>query len=187
MKNLFIIKAHQNYPIAKGQLNSLMADDIEKFFKAHDFAVNRTNVSSSYNVKHEQEKFLWADIIVFQFPVFWFNAPALLHQYIQDIYEYGVFYTSSKEYGQGGLLKGKNYMFSTTWGASDTAFKKGLWKGCHSPDEVLLPLHKTQEYIGLSALPTFACTNVVASDNPNKYRKALQEHLQTVIKLYEHD
>ena len=185
MKNLLIIKAHQTYPIAKGELNSLMASDIENFFKLHDYTVKKTEVAFGYDVKQEQAKFLWADIIVFQFPVFWFTAPALLHQYIQDIYEYGIFYTSSKEYGKGGLLKGKQYMFSTTWGASEEAFRGGLWTDCHKPDDVLLPLHKTQEYIGLSALPTFACLNVVQSDNPEKYRKSLQEHLKAIIKQQE--
>ena len=181
MKNLLIIKAHQVYPIAKGELNSLMADDIEKFFKLHDFNIKRTNVSDGYDIKHEQAKFLWADIIVFQFPVFWFNAPAILHQYIQDVYEYGVFYTSSKEYGQGGLLKGKQYMFSTTWGISLQTFRKGLWEDCHLPDDVLFPLHKIQEYVGLSALPTFSCLNVIQSTSPEKYRKDLQEHLKEIM------
>lgn len=183
MKNILIIKAHQQYPIAKGELNLLMADSMEKFFNVHDCNVNKTDTSIAYDKKQEQEKFLWADTVIFQFPVFWFTAPATLHQYIQDVYEYGVFYSSSKEYGQGGLLKGKQYMFSTTWGASKDTFRAGLWEGCHTPDEVLLPLHKTQEYIGMSALPTFACLNVVQSNSVEKYKRALQEHLKEIMML----
>ncbi len=183
MKNILIIKTHQNYPASKGELNSFMADEIEKFFKMHDCNVKRTNLPSSYDVKHEQEKFLWSDTIVFQFPIFWFSAPAALHQYIQDVYEYDIFYSSSEKYGQGGLLKGKRYMFSTTWGASKDTFHNGLWEKCHTPDDVLTPLHKTQQYVGMSMLPTFACLNVVQSCNAEKYKVALSEHLKEIIKL----
>lgn len=181
MSNVLIIKAHQTYPIAKGELNTLIANDIEAFFLSHGFSVKHTIVSDGYDIETEQNKFLWSDIIIFQFPIFWFNAPAILHQYIQDVYGYGVFYTSSETYGQGGLLTGKKYMFSTTWGASKDIFCGSFWEGCTSPDDILTPLHNTQKYVGLTPLPTFACMSVVGCDNTDQYRHDLQTHLENIM------
>lgn len=41
------------------------------------------------NVKKEQEKLLNADVIVFQFPVYWYNCPAVLRNWFEKVFEHG--------------------------------------------------------------------------------------------------
>lgn len=38
---------------------------------------------------------------------------------MDEVYEYGLFFKGADEYGTGGLLKEKEYMFSTTWNAPE--------------------------------------------------------------------
>ncbi|RCK09676.1 hypothetical protein DT075_38245 [Bacillus licheniformis] len=61
---------------------------------------------------------------LYQTPVYWFSVPALFKKYIDEIYEYGLFYQGSEDYGRGGLFTDKKYMFSTTWNAPKDVFSK---------------------------------------------------------------
>ena len=71
----------------------------------------------------EIEKFRGSDIVIYQMPIYWFSFPHFTKKYIDEVYLYNVFFTSSEKYGHGGLMKGKKYMFSLTWNATYDAFK----------------------------------------------------------------
>ena len=160
-----------------------MADEIKKFFaRKKKNQIKTTIVARGYKPELERKKFKWADVIIFQFPIFWFSAPAILQQYMQDVYAYGEFYkTENKPYGRGGLLTGKSYMFSSTWNSPATAFGHDFWKGVAGPDHVLIGLHKAQAFIGLTALPSFSCHNVVKDPQIKEYKVALKKHLTAVF------
>ena len=101
---------------------------------------------------------------------------------MQDVYSYGDFYkTEGKPYGQGGLLQGKVYMFSSTWNSPADAFNHDFWMGIPSPDHVLIGLHKAQQFIGLIGVPCFSCHNVVKDPQIKEYTMALKKHLTTVF------
>ncbi|WP_375347362.1 NAD(P)H-dependent oxidoreductase (plasmid) [Priestia megaterium] len=123
MKNILIINGHEYYENAKGQLNQTLTERIvDKLSPVYN--IKTTIVEKGYEIKEEQEKFKWADIITFQSPVYWFNYPGAFKKYIDSVYEHGVFYRSADPYGTGGQLKGRQYMLSVTWAASDDAFSK---------------------------------------------------------------
>jgi len=65
---------------------------------------NEVQVSSveDYDRINEVNKMLWADLIFIQFPIYWFQVPGKLKQYLDDVFVYNQFYHFSKEYGQGG-------------------------------------------------------------------------------------
>ena len=179
--NILIINGHQKMPYASGKLNRTLVDEMKKFL-ARKNKIKTTIIARGYNPELERKKFKWADVIIFQFPIFWFSVPAPLQQYMQDVYAYGDFYkTEGKSYGQGGLLQGKAYMFSSTWNSPADAFGRGFWKGVPSPDRVLIGLHKAQAFIGLKALPSFSCHNVVKEPKIREYVASLKKHLAAVF------
>ncbi|MGQ7155828.1 NAD(P)H-dependent oxidoreductase, partial [Escherichia coli] len=57
-----------------------------------------------YNIKEEQDTFLWADVVIYQTPIYWFSVPGLFKTYMDEVYEYGLFFKGADEYGTGGLL-----------------------------------------------------------------------------------
>ena len=183
MSNILIINGHQKTGSSTGHLNKTLVDEMKKVLTEElGHQVKITTVQKGYDVEKEQKKFMWADTIIFQFPVFWFGVPALMKQYMQDVYGYGVFYQASTDgYGHGGMLDGKTYMLSSTWNAPQEAFGKDFWADIETPDSALVAMHKTQSFIGLKALPGFSCHNVMKDPQMDKYLTDLRQHLKKVF------
>ena len=106
MKFLIIVAGEQRGH-ARGVLNRTLGEYSKGVLEEIGHEVVITFVSDGYNKITEQEKFKASDVIIFHFPVYWFGIPSHLKKYIEDVYEYGIFYDFSGRYGEGGLLKGK--------------------------------------------------------------------------------
>ena len=78
-------------------------------------AVARGKISD--DIRAEQGHILWADIIVFIFPIFWAGLPSLLKGYIERVYSQGFAYEFTNK-GMRGLLKGKKVLIISTTGGS---------------------------------------------------------------------
>jgi NAD(P)H dehydrogenase (quinone) len=67
-------------------------------------------------IHEEQQKLLWTDGVVLQFPLWWGSYPAVLKGWVDRVLSYGF------AYGRSKILPSKFVMFSvTTGGASDPA------------------------------------------------------------------
>ena len=67
----------------------------------------------------EQQRLLTHDIILFQFPLFWYSTPALIKEGLDLVLEFGF------AYGNGGeKLKGKRLMLAVTCAGSEEAFSR---------------------------------------------------------------
>lgn len=191
MKNVLIINGHQKYPtVAEGKLTQFYIDTANDFFKEHGFTVKQSVVESAYDVQEELGKFAWADIILFQYPVYWMSVPWLSKKYIDEVFSAGqgtVTYANdgrtrsdaSKRYGSGGLMHGKQYMLSLTYNcpASEFSNKEGFFEGL-SLDETHVAVHKTFQFCGASALATFSVHDIFKGDlNLETEKKRFQAHL----------
>ncbi len=67
----------------------------------------------SIDVDREQRRLLTHDVIVFQFPLFWYSTPALLKQWQDLVLEYGFAYGPA-----GKKLAGKHALVCVTTGGS---------------------------------------------------------------------
>jgi NADPH dehydrogenase (quinone) len=178
---LIINGAEVRNPAASGRLNTLLFETL-RLELSSTHTILTTEVRKGYDVANEQHKFLEADLIVFQTPVFWFSLPSIFKRYIDDVYSYGVFFGRAGEYGRGGLLSGKQYMLSMTWNAKSTDFDSTSgFLGQRTADDVMLAFHLTQRYIGLQQLPSFSEYNVVQSPNSDRTVSRLREHLNQYI------
>lgn len=182
MKHILIINGHQKYPHSKGDLNHTIFQAITKKLETV-YQIDTTIVDQGYDVTEEQKKFKWADSIIFQTPIYWFSVPGKFKTYFEQIYKRDLFFTGGKGYGRGGLLTDKQYMFSTTWGAPEEAFlnESEFFDG-KAIDDVLLPLHKTQEFVGMKQLKTFSVHKVKTPDI-KAYLQKLDKHLDDVFDL----
>ncbi|QPC45593.1 NAD(P)H-dependent oxidoreductase [Mangrovibacillus cuniculi] len=184
MKNILVINGHEYYDFAKGQLNKTLFEDIVSTL-SDKFEVKTTIVEEGYDVKKEQEKFQWADVVIFQTPIYWFSLPAAMKKYIDQVYAYGVFFGPAiNQYGDGGLMEGKKYMFSTTWNAPETAFNdtnEGSFLQGKDIEDAIAHLHHMQRYVNMVPLKTFGAHDVVANPDIEKYRSELKKHLQDVF------
>jgi len=194
MKNILIINAHQFYEnFSEGKLNSTMVDIAKNEFLEKDYQVKTTIIDEGYDIKEEVEKHLWADIIITQSPVYWFNTPWTHKKYIDEVFTRGLIEQNliiddgrtredvNKHYGTGGKMQGKKFMLSLTWNAPKKAFEdknQFLYEG-KSVDDALLSVTTNYKFCGSEILPSFSCYDVVKNpnikDDISKYLNHIQD------------
>lgn len=140
----------------------------------------------SPDVAAEINKLLRADLIIFQFPIWWFSMPAVLKGWLDRVFVYGLF-TSGQRYDKG-YFKGRRAMVSVTAGGPESTFTPAGRNG--DIDLILWPLHFTLHYMGYTVLPHFAAYGVAAairyqetsadSARLEAYKDALSHHVLTI-------
>jgi NAD(P)H dehydrogenase (quinone) len=105
---------------------------------AHEQAHAHRNHAFALDIAAEQEKVLWADLIIFQFPMWWFGMPAILKGWVDRIFARGFAYAAGRKY-DSGLLRGRLAMVSTTTGTSEETYAPDGIDGDIS--HILWPIH----------------------------------------------
>lgn len=170
MKKVYLLTAARNFGAtgskisASGSLNRALAEVAEQVLRPQ-FDVTAHNIADGFDISEERKLLTESDIVILQFPVYWFSAPHYLKQYMDEVYIGEQFWSPTRDgqkYGKMGRLSGR-YMLSVTMNSpSATNYVSGLAEG-RSVDEILLPIHLTQRYLGLQPVPTFHALNVYGS------------------------
>ena len=115
----------------------------------------------SPDIAREQEKLLWADAVILQFPLWWYAMPAILKGWVDRVYAYGFAYGVGEHsdthwgdrFGQG-TLAGKRAMLMVTAGGWESHYAP---RGINGPiDDLLFPIqHGILYYPGFDVLPPF--------------------------------
>ncbi len=122
--------------------------------------------TQSADVAAEQQKLLWADAVVFQFPMWWFSMPAIMKGWIERVFAYGFAYGVGEHggerwgdrYGEGTLL-GRRAMLSVTIGGREPHYGDRGVNG--ALDDLLFPIHHgVLFYPGMDVMPPFATYQV---------------------------
>lgn len=169
MKNVLIINGHQYYDVvAKGELTQNIIKKADEFLTKNGFVVKHTHIEKGYEIAQEVEKLVWADYVIFQYPVYWMGVPWIAKKYFDEVLTQGKHYSSdgrsrddaSKTYGSGGLLKGK-YMLSLTYNCPTSEFgnPKGFFDGL-TLDEANIASHKIFQFCGLKPMQTFSVHDI---------------------------
>jgi NAD(P)H dehydrogenase (quinone) len=126
--------------------------------------------SLTEDVKAEIEKLLWADMLILQFPLWWFGMPAILKGWVDRVYAYGFAYGVGEHndkhwgdrYGEG-MMAGKRAMLIVTAGGWEDHYSA---RGINGPiDDLLFPItHGTLYYPGFEVLPSFVAYRVDGLD-----------------------
>ncbi|AKJ43465.1 NAD(P)H-dependent oxidoreductase [Pragia fontium] len=192
MSNILIINAMKKYAHSNGELNLTLHHAAADFLVQAGHQVQETIIDHGYNIEEEIEKYLWADTVIYQQPGWWMGTPWILKKYIDDVFTegHGRLYASdgrtrsdgAKKYGSGGLIQGKTYMLSVTWNAPQEAFDdpEQFFEGA-GVDGVYLPFHKANQFLGMTPLPTFLCTDVMKRPDVENNLKRLHQHLTEVF------
>jgi NAD(P)H dehydrogenase (quinone) len=114
--------------------------------------------SLAADIQAELDKLLWADLLILNFPIFWFSAPAMLKGWIDRVLVSGVCYGGKRFYDQGGLA-GKKALVTVTLGGREHMFGEGA---IHGPlEDMLRPiLRGTLAYVGFDVLEPFVAWHV---------------------------
>lgn len=117
------------------------------------------NGNQSPEVAEEQRKLLWADVVVLQFPFWWYGMPAIMKGWFDRVYAYGFAYGVGphggaqwgKRFGEG-ILQGKRAMVAMTVGGRMSHYGPRGVNG--TIDDLLWPInHGLLFYPGLTVVP----------------------------------
>jgi modulator of drug activity B len=192
MKNILLVNGAKTFAHSNGELNDTLTELAQEVLSDLGHQVQVTRADSEYNAQAEVEKYLWADTVIYQMPGWWMGAPWTVKKYIDDVFTegHGSLYAndgrsrsdSSKKYGSGGLIHGKNYMLSLTWNAPMDAFNDSeqFFHGV-GVDGVYLPFHKANQFLGMQALPTFIVNDVIKAPEVEAYITQYREHLTQIF------
>jgi NAD(P)H dehydrogenase (quinone) len=101
------------------------------------------------DVKTEQVKIIWADTVIFVFPLWWYTFPAILKGWIDRVFTTGFAYATKKP---EPTFKGKRAMLVTVLGGRESAYSVRGFHG--SIDDILFPIHHgTLSWPGFQVLP----------------------------------
>lgn len=110
------------------------------------------------DIAAELDKVKWADLIIFNFPIYWYGMPAILKGWVDRVFVSGFCYGGRRIYDQGGL-KGKQAMLAVSLGGQAHMFGPD---GIHGELEVLLQpiLRGMLGYVGCTVLPPYVAWHV---------------------------
>ena len=117
MKNVLIVSGHPDLASDSFANKIILADLAEQLPSAVIDDLSALYPDYKINVEAEQKKLTNADIIVLQFPIFWYSCPALLAKWMEDVFVRGFSHGS-----QGKALVGKKLLLSFTTGAPESAY-----------------------------------------------------------------
>jgi NAD(P)H dehydrogenase (quinone) len=119
------------------------------------------------DVAHELERLEQADLLILQYPMWWFSTPAVLKGWVDRVLVYGRTYTSTMRYHKGHL-RGRRAMLSVTLGGPESTF---AYNGRNGDIELLLwPMNMTLHYVGYSVLPPVTSFGIFADGEEGRAR-----------------
>lgn len=150
-----------NWKASLDKADSSGRNSAERFNPSLDSRDAFASNSQTQDIALEQEKLLWADSVILQFPLWWFSMPAILKGWVDRVYAYGFAYGVGEHsdnhwgdrYGEG-TLAGKRAMLIVTTGGWESHYSA---RGINGPmDDILFPIqHGILYYPGFSVLPPF--------------------------------
>lgn len=188
MSHILIINGAKQFAHSNGELNDTLTKLAHELLVEQGHQVQITRTDTDYDIAEEIQKYVWADVIIYQMPGWWMGSPWTVKKYIDDIFTegHGVLYASdgrsrsdaSKKYGSGGLIHDKKYMLSLTWNAPMDAFTDPdqFFHGV-GVDGVYLPFHKANQFLGMQRLPTFIVNDVIKAPDVEQYKTEYRQHL----------
>ncbi len=155
-----------NRPMAKAAqaIDGIDFVDLYRTYPRHDI-----------DVAAEQDRLLAADVIVFQFPLFWYSTPSIIKDWQDLVLQHGFAYGAD-----GDRLTGKYLMLAITAGGPEEAYRSNGYQ--HYPLRTFLtPLEQTSRLCRMNFLaPYVLYSSLLVSETDQ-----IKSHVDGYVRLLE--
>ena len=125
--------------------------------------------------EREQELLCSADLVIFQFPIYWYAAPALLKQWQEMVLKSGF------AHGEGGNALHEKTLFTAVTTGQPVESYSGFF---NTIDELLSPYRRTAIHCGMNYLTPFVIHNVDSVSDRDIVDQA-HHYKEKVVAIYE--
>ncbi|ELY5142247.1 TPA: NAD(P)H-dependent oxidoreductase [Vibrio vulnificus] len=125
------------------------------------------------NIDKEQARLLEHDVIVFQFPLYWYSTPALLKEWQDLVLEYGFAYGTD-----GTALKDKLMLCVVSAGGKEEAYKAEGYNH-FTIRQLLAPIEQMAALTSMHYLPPFAIFGARTALEENR----IDQHVERYVAL----
>ncbi|MCO7191224.1 MULTISPECIES: NAD(P)H-dependent oxidoreductase [unclassified Pseudoalteromonas] len=142
MSKVVVISGHPN--LAASNTNRVILNEIAQTVSEVDIRrLDELYPDFKIDINAEQNALLSADVIVLQFPFYWYSVPALLKKWLDDVLSYNFAYGAS-----GDKLKGKACILSFTVGGPESSYDP-LGYNHFEIGQMIRPLQQTVYLTGM--------------------------------------
>lgn len=134
--------------------------------------------SFSDDIQAEIEKVIWCDLLILQFPLWWYSVPAIMKGWFDRVFVNGLMYGQLGRFDKGGM-RGRRAMVSTTTGCFPGMVAEGGVMG-HLDAMLWHIQYGTLAYVGFDVLEPFVTWSVRYEDDSSRalYLESLAQRLQ---------
>jgi len=101
-------------------------------------------------LESEMQKLEWCDLMIWQFPLWWFSVPAVLKGWVDRVFAMGRTYGGGRIY-ETGVCTGKRALLSLTTGGAEEHYRPGGFNG--DMGGILRPIHRGMlQFVGFDVL-----------------------------------
>lgn len=88
MKNILVVSGHTD--LNNSVANKNILNRLKEIIRNIEYDI-LSDLYPNYviDIAKEQEKLLNADIIILQYPVFWYSMPSLLERWMEEVFQHG--------------------------------------------------------------------------------------------------
>lgn len=132
------------------------------------------------DIEAEIAKIEWCDLMIMQFPLWWFGLPAALKGWVDRVFAMGRVYGGGRVYGTG-VFRGKRAMLSLTTGGPAATYSKDGNNG--DIDAILRPIHRgILQFVGFDVLAPHIAYSVarLSDEERQQILIAYQQRLATI-------
>lgn len=118
--------------------------------------------SFNINIEREQRRLIEHDVVIFQFPLFWYSTPAILKEWQDLVLEYGFAYGR-----EGKALHGKAFLCAITTGGKEDAYQTDGYLH-FTIRQLLHPIEQMALLTGMLYFPPFALFGARTAEEENR-------------------
>ena len=175
--HLLVVSGHAKIEISTAT-KTIMEEVKKEFPEAELLYLDQTYPDFKIDIRKERQRVSSADIIVLQYPIQWYSAPAIMKRWLEEVFTFGFAHDA-----KGGMLNGKKLILSMTSGAPESQYHIGERMGY--PMEVYqLPLVQLADLCGLDfcGMVYTGGYNIMRKfDDKDLHVKKAQEHAKFLI------
>jgi putative NADPH-quinone reductase len=147
-KKVLVLYAHPSQ--RRSEVNQILFTDAKALDGVTTIDLYFEYPTYHINIDKEQQRLLEHDVIIFQFPLYWYSTPSILKEWQDLVLEYGF------AYGQDGTaLQGKVFLCAITAGGKEDAYQTDGYNH-FTIRELLQPLEQMATLTSMIYLPPFA-------------------------------